>query len=212
MGNKPATKLQPSDWDYLHQWTKFSDAEIQEWFKCFHKDCPTGQLTLEEFKSIYAQFFPAGDSSTFAEHVFRCFDINRDKKISFCDFLSGLSITAKGDDKQKLAWTFNLYDTDGDGYISRQEMLIIVDSIYKMIGPVMQLPEDESTPEKRTNKIFSTYDINRNGKLSYDEFINGALSDPSILHLLNIDKIQTVTTDPVRSSANVHSSMTRLHT
>ncbi|CAF1426404.1 unnamed protein product [Rotaria magnacalcarata] len=212
MGNKPATKLRPADWDDLHQRTKFSDAEIQEWFKCFHKDCPTGQLTLEEFKSIYAQFFPAGDSSIFAEHVFKHFNTNGNNKISFCDFLSGLSITAKGDLKQKLEWTFGLYDADKDGYISRQEMLIIVDSIYKMIGPVMQLPEDESTPEKRTNKIFSTYDIDRDGKLSPDEFISGALSDPSIRHLLNVDKIQTMTTDPVRSSENNHSSTTRLHT
>ncbi|CAF0873248.1 unnamed protein product [Rotaria sp. Silwood1] len=212
MGNKPVAKLRPNELEYFRQRTKFTDAEIQDWYKCFYKDCPSGVLTLDEFKKIYAQFFPAGDSSIFSEYVFKRFVTNNDKKLSFQDFLIALSITAKGNIDEKLDWTFDLYDIDGDGFISKDEMYNIVDSIYKMIGTVIQLPDDESTPQKRTDKIFSTFDIDHDGKLSRDEFIHGAKLDPSIINLLNIDRIPTPTANPIRSSDNTLSSITRLHT
>ena len=54
--------------------------------------------------------------------------------------------------------SFHLYDTNHDGYITREEMEAIVDSIYKMVGQMVEFSEDEDTPQKRVDKIFDAMD------------------------------------------------------
>ena len=170
----------------------------------FLKDCPSGMLTKEEFQKIYKQFFPFGDPTSFADYVFNVFDSDKSGSIDFKEFICALSVTSRGKMEDKLDWAFQLYDIDGDGEISYNEMLQIVEAIYKMVGltlflavhmhrltslkvgSMVKLPADEDTPEKRVRKIFKMMDKDENGSLDMDEFKEGSKRDETIVSALSL--------------------------
>lgn len=72
----------------------------------------------------------------------------------FQDFLGILSKVSRGSVQEKLQWIFGLYDLNGDGLITKGEMLDVVTSIYEMLGRSTEPVVEENSAKEHVEKIF----------------------------------------------------------
>ncbi|XP_064630263.1 Kv channel-interacting protein 1-like isoform X3 [Lineus longissimus] len=172
-------RYKPEGLEQLCRNTKFSKKELQIMYRGFKQECPTGIVDEETFKEIYSQFFPQGgkftgnsDASTYAHYVFNTFDKDNNGTINFEEFVMGLSVLSRGSLHEKLQWAFDLYDINGDGIITKDEMLDIVSAIYDMMGRFAEPCVDETTARDHVDRVFQKMDLNQDGVISMDEFMD----------------------------------------
>ena len=66
----------------------------------------------------------------------------------------GLSVLSRGTLHEKLQWAFTLYDINGDGIITKEEMMDIVSAIYDMMGRFAEPMIDEATAREHVERVF----------------------------------------------------------
>ncbi|KAJ1068427.1 hypothetical protein K5549_005123 [Capra hircus] len=157
-------------------------AELQEWYKKFLDECPSGTLFMHEFKRFFK--VPDNEEATqFVEGMFRAFDTNGDNTIDFLEYVAALNLVLRGTLEHKLKWTFKIYDKDRNGCIDRQELLDIVQGL-----PVVAPCQGKLlTPEEVVDRIFLLVDENGDGQLSLNEFVEGARRDKWVMKMLQMD-------------------------
>ncbi|XP_053321157.1 guanylyl cyclase inhibitory protein-like [Spea bombifrons] len=161
--------------------------ELHEWYRKFVEECPSGLITLHEFRKYFCDWTAGDDSSEYAEQIFRTLDNNGDGIVDFREYVTAISMLAQGTPEDKLKWSFKLYDKDNDGAITRAEMLEIMKAVYKMSVSTSLTEVNPLTPEECTNRIFIRLDKDRNAVISLQEFIDGSLDDDWIREMLECD-------------------------
>ncbi|XP_030663881.1 Kv channel-interacting protein 2 isoform X2 [Nomascus leucogenys] len=176
----------PEGLEQLQEQTKFTRKELQVLYRGFKNECPSGIVNEENFKQIYSQFFPQGDSSTYATFLFNAFDTNHDGSVSFEDFVAGLSVILRGTVDDRLNWAFNLYDLNKDGCITKEEMLDIMKSIYDMMGKYTYPALREEAPREHVESFFQKMDRNKDGVVTIEEFIESCQKDENIMRSMQL--------------------------
>ncbi|XP_029008818.1 guanylyl cyclase inhibitory protein [Betta splendens] len=161
--------------------------QLYEWFRKFINECPSGLITLHEFQRHFCNGTVGSESAAYAEQIFRTLDNNGDGVVDFREYVMAISMLIEGSAVEKLRWSFKLYDKDRDGAITKEEMLEIMQAVYKMSVAGALTTPNPLTAEECTDRIFVRLDKDNNAIISVEEFIEGALSDDWIREMLECD-------------------------
>ncbi|KAI1303623.1 Kv channel-interacting protein 1 [Halotydeus destructor] len=196
--------------DLLLKRTEFSRNELKLLYWGWKCACPSGILTEATFKDIYAQFFPqagrrnqpyysailkvvsvfSGDSSLYAHYVYRAMFGDKAKQdggqVRFSDYVLALSQLSKGSTKDKLEWTFRLYDLNGDGLLTLDELTEISRAIYGLLGFYVSPGHDHRTVDHHARRVYQKLDADNVGHVTLDQFLLVCTEDSNIVESMQL--------------------------
>ena len=110
------------------------------------------------------------------EKLFNILDVDRSGKVDFHELACGLSILCGGDSSEKVRSAFELFDVNGDGFISPDELQQYLECVYSIMFAADPHAQDNARLSPKNLAIetvdiaFKECDRNHDGKLNYDEF------------------------------------------
>eukprot|EP00758_Cryptobia_borreli_P010331 Tbor_TRINITY_DN5559_c0_g1::TRINITY_DN5559_c0_g1_i1::g.13196::m.13196/K06268/PPP3R, CNB; serine/threonine-protein phosphatase 2B regulatory subunit len=146
---------------HLQEGTTLSQAQILRLHKRFRKldKDGNGEISREEFNSI-----PSLAANPLLERVLTVFDTDGDKSVDFKEFVRALAIFSNDvEKKEKLMFTFKMYDIDGDGKISNKDLFQTLEIMVGTNLTPLQL-------QQIVDKTFIEADTDRDGYISFAEF------------------------------------------
>lgn len=157
MGNQLA-----ADQEQLKQ-LNFSEKELKKLYKNF-KQIDTDDSGTIEPKELFD--IPELAQNPLVQRVISVLDKNKDGNISFLEFVQGLSaLSAGASNEEKLRFAFEIYDINGDGYISNGELFKV---LKMMVGNNLTDVQLQQLVDRTIIKADEDFD----GKISFQEFKN----------------------------------------
>lgn len=156
MGNKLTNKEEDNS-------LVFSKEELEVLYHNF-VDLDTTEAGFLNYDDIIN--IPELSKNPLIRKVLRIFDLNDDGKISFFEFVIGLSTFADNctDKYEKLEFIFKIYDSDEDGYISNGDL-------FKTIKLLIGNNLTNNQLQQIVDRTIVLVDKDLDGKISLDEFV-----------------------------------------
>lgn len=162
----------------------FSVDDINFARKTFYRDCPNGRCSKRTFltfiRKLYFQksmkinihtiklFQNYRQSKKFFSMMFDVYDQNHDGELDFDEYLYALSAISGANHLRTIETLFNFFDVHNQGFITREEFNSRKKLAAQFLGQYKPGIHDDSS---LYDKAFKEMDLNKNGLISKEEFI-----------------------------------------
>jgi len=156
------SKLQEATWVFLVSYfaTKEEKDKLLETFKALDLD-HDGQLTRDELKQGYVKIMGMSDelAEEEADRLMRTLDTNNSGSIDYSEFVNATISRGNLLKRERLEAAFKMFDKNGDGKISAEEMRFLFSE-----------GKTQGIPEKVWEEWIRQVDKNSDGGITLDEF------------------------------------------
>lgn len=162
----------------------FNEDEVKKLYKRFEiiaqSQIHDGVVDIGEFQQALGI-----ESRGFAHRIFNAFDKNSSLTIEFKEFVNSLSVMCpKATVDEKAKFIFKVYDKNGDGDITKEELSEILEFSLSENKAVHLTPQQI---EQVVNSTFKQFDNDKSGAITLDEFLKAANQNPSILNCVSLN-------------------------
>lgn len=136
----------------------------------------SGLIETNEFLNV-----PELKNNPIVRRVISIFDMNQDGKISFYEFIVGLSALTdiSLNRMDKLNFAFKIYDYDSDGYISNGDL-------FKTLKLLTGKSMNDLQIQQVVDRTIVTADKDYDGKISFEEFVD-CVQDMRVCELFSLN-------------------------
>ncbi|XP_064204363.1 calaxin isoform X3 [Anguilla rostrata] len=123
-------------------------------------------LDRGKFRNILHKTFGMTDDMIM-DRVFHAFDKDNDSYVNVKEWTEGLSVFLRGTLDEKIKYCFDVYDLNGDGHISREEMF------HMLKNSLIRQPTEEDPDEGIKDLVeiaLKKMDHDHDGRLSFTDF------------------------------------------
>ncbi|XP_014675016.1 PREDICTED: EF-hand calcium-binding domain-containing protein 1-like isoform X1 [Priapulus caudatus] len=160
-----AKKNQAKLAENIYKHTHFNRLEVEELLKIYRKLTPE-KLDRTKFRDVLHNTFNMTDD-ILMDRVFKAFDKDNDSFVSMEEWVTGLSVFLKGTLEEQMAYCFVVYDLNGDGYISREEIF------HMLKNSLIRQPTEEDPDEGIKDLVelaLKKMDYDHDSRLSFSDF------------------------------------------
>ena len=198
MGNRPGGKRKLQHDLFKNASHKFDSHELKE-LKIKFKTLAELSKGPTVDKKTFLKVFPLG--GILGERMFTLFDVDESGVLDYEEFVVGLAFFCRGTQRERLRIMFNMYDLAGDGSIHKQELSILLRHMPKELlrrnlqnhrqgaGAPPPAGQAESLDYVDVNHIvdlaFESCDLNKDGKLSFEQFNLWVTQNPDLADWFN---------------------------
>ncbi|XP_061054225.1 calaxin-like [Eubalaena glacialis] len=160
-------------------------SEVECLIRIFHSLVERADVRLDNtgldrntFRAILHSIFGMTDDMLM-NRVFFAFDKDNDNYINVKECVKGLSVFLRGTFEEKLKFCFEVYYFNGDGYISREKMFDMLNSLHQ------QSPEEETDGgiNELVDITLKKMDYDSDGKISFADFEKAVKEDKLLLEV-----------------------------